>query len=89
MSAVTPRPNAATFGMVEVTREQFFAVVGPLNVHPSVAHACFDPTWGYRADWTMLTGAGEVIGHSWNGPGYANGELAVYMLVPRLAEGKR
>ena len=55
--------NADTIpdGMVEVTRDQFFATVGTMNVHPSNAHEEFT-AWE--------TPFREELGRSW--PGWRN-----------------
>jgi hypothetical protein len=39
---MTPMSDAAADNFTEVTKEQFFAATGPLNVHPRVERdACF------------------------------------------------
>lgn len=62
--------------MKKVTKGEFFAVIGPLDVHPS--HEKPDITqWKTRA--------GQIVGHSLPGwkNGYVNGQLipAEYFLV--------
>ena len=46
-------------GMVEVSREKFFAIVGPLNVHPGSDKS--------RTDWLDLSNRNNRIGWSSRG----------------------
>ncbi len=60
-AAATTEQSSAV-GFVEVTEEQFFARVGPLNVHPRPAPEA--------SIWEMCDGSRAVIGRS--EPGYKN-----------------
>lgn len=64
-------------GMVIVTKDEFYAAIGPLDVHPSMLSPDFD-SWELR-DRT-------VIGRSY--PGWRNpGEPHVYMLAAEARHG--
>lgn len=66
-------------GMVEVSRERFFAYVGPRNVHPRPERE--------HSDWEVA-GTREVVGRSL--PGYMGwtpySDKRVYMLSARALE---
>lgn len=49
---------------VEVDQEKFFAVIGPLDVHPSISGS-YDQARGYHTDWKTRTG--EIVGRSHGG----------------------
>lgn len=43
----------------EVTYEEFFAAMGPLNVHPRIVGP-----WPYVSQWTMQDGSRRIVGMS-------------------------
>lgn len=53
-------PDASDYGMVGVSREAFFATVGKMDVHPSLAGQNYDPVLGYVSKWK--TPYGDVVG---------------------------
>ncbi len=61
-------------GMREVTKDEFFAAIGPMDVHPRPMRT--------HSEWIDQRTFREV-GRSW--PGYINpGDPAVYALTARL-----
>ena len=57
----------------EVSREEFLAAMGPLDVHPC-------PRYPDRTEWALYGGAGKVVGVSW--PGWKNpGDPSRYVLL--------
>lgn len=63
--------------MVEVSKEEFFAMLGPLNVHPR----CASPDY---TDWELQDGTRKMIGRST--PGWASpyGTQATYWVLDQL-----
>jgi hypothetical protein len=50
--------------MKPVTKDEFFATVGQLNVHPTI-EGNYDQKMGYRSDWKLPNG--QVLGTSISG----------------------
>lgn len=65
-------------GFVEVTKEEFFKVMGPLNVHPSLSNPDY-------TSWEML-GSRIVVGRSL--PGWKESGNPNVQKVWMLTEGK-
>lgn len=74
---------------VEVTREAFYASVGPLEVHPVLGQQKYDPERGYTSVWRLRNGQGEAIGlsygtgqqHYFVSPAYAPANAARILVV--------
>lgn len=54
-------------GYTEVTQEQFFAAMGPRNVHPCPRGSWDEERGGYWTEWRLSGGAGAMIGFSQGG----------------------
>ncbi len=53
--------DVSKYGMASVSRDRFFAVVGPMNVHPSNSHSGkWDDLRGYESRWQ--TPFGDLVG---------------------------
>lgn len=52
-------------GFTQVSQSEFFSVVGPLDVHPYIVLARYDPRLGYRSQWK--TRQGEIVGETVGG----------------------
>lgn len=66
-------------GMVQVTADEFYAAVGPLDVHPSVLHSTEFCVWELRDR--------RVVGRSY--PGWKNpGDPQAYMVATTYAPRK-
>ena len=50
-------------GLIKVTKDQFYEVVGKLNVHPC-PRGPYDQEQGYTDEWRMVNGQ-QLIGKSW------------------------
>lgn len=61
-------------GLVEVTKEQFFAKIGPLNVHPHIV-GCYP----YASEWRLQTGAQAMVG--WSRDGGTNEPTRYYLMT--------
>jgi len=67
-------PTEVPAGMREVSKDEFFKKMGPLNVHP-----CTRPS-PYYSSWRFDGGAGREVGRSY--PGWKNpGDPARYFLA--------
>lgn len=53
--------------MIQVTKEQFFAKIGALNVHPEIINAYEHQGRGYIKEWRMLSTPHTLIGTSESG----------------------
>lgn len=54
----TPTPTLPPPGMAEVTKDWFFEVMNPQDVHPSSINSPrWHPVLGYRSDWKLRNGA--------------------------------
>jgi len=60
----------ATSAMRAVTKEEFFAVIGPKNVHPRIVSEWNNVT-GYTQEWRLQGVSQKLIGKS-SGTGSAN-----------------
>jgi hypothetical protein len=49
--------------MKAVTKDVFYRVIGPLNVHPRISDSKWDDVRGYTSRWTLVN-SGTVIGES-------------------------
>lgn len=67
-------------GMETVSRETFFDVIGPLNVHPN-AIGKYDQIFGYRSDWKLRNNT--LIGVTVGGTCFSHTR---YMLTPAMLE---
>lgn len=54
--------NTGPANFAEVTKEQFFAKIGPLNVHPRLIGS-----YPYASEWRMQNGAQTLAGWSKDG----------------------
>lgn len=71
------RPPETIAGMVKVTEQEFFKIMGPRNVHPSCSYS------KHYSSWRENSGRDEV-GRSY--PGYINpGDPEAYFVVDSLA----
>jgi hypothetical protein len=50
-----------------VTRDEFFAAIGNLNVHPSPEGPWDQEKDGYRSEWRMQDGSRRLVGVSQGG----------------------
>ncbi|MHB8742818.1 MAG: hypothetical protein ACYC9L_06785 [Sulfuricaulis sp.] len=75
--------DAAAFGMVPVSQEVFFAILGRLNVHPC-AIGRYDSVTGYFSEWK--TPLNEVLGGSVGGTVFSE---PTYMFTPAFAAKHR
>lgn len=64
--------------MERVTRFEFFSVVGPLNVHPSVDMRTIRDRH-MASDWIMQDGSRRIIGRS-----VGSGDAVQFYLVPNV-----
>lgn len=67
----TPGPSLAKYavptGYVEVDKQAFYGVVGQLNVHPCLGQQRYDEVFGFRCEWKLQAGHGELVGLSVGG----------------------
>lgn len=83
--APSPNQGKEMTGVVEVTKDSFFASIGQLDVHPTIQGAWNKET-GYTSAW--LTRAGRVLrGMSTSGTHQANPQYFVPENSPYLESG--
>jgi hypothetical protein len=63
MIHIEPEPPVIAKGMRKVTHAEFFAKIGPLNVHPRIV-SNYDMITGYVSQWRMQDMSERVIGVS-------------------------
>lgn len=73
------RTRSAPDGFVQVSKDQFFATVGQLNVHPC-SRRDYTP-------WKLHAGAGRLVG--WSSQGYVpqDGEEERFYVAPDVLKG--
>lgn len=70
-----PSKDVADYGMVKVTKTEFFATVGRLNVHPSIARVPYNQESGYLQWWKLP--CGRVLGVSFGGTQFMESQYGV------------